>query len=218
MPLFQLVIGLLLGAAVLTTVARRSGVPYPVLLALGGVALAFVPFDAASARLDPDLALALFVAPVLLDAAYDTSLRDLRANWRPISSLVIVAVGLTVAAVACVAHVLVPDMPWAGAITLGAIVAPPDAVAATSVLRQLSPPIGCLSFSRARACSMMRRRCCFIARPFMRSPESSTPGRSSLCFFWARWAESHWAMPWPGSSSCSVDGWPMAPSASSCSS
>ena len=140
MELFELVIGLLLGAAVLTTFAQRVGIPFPVLLALGGTALALIPTDKISARLDPDLALALFVAPVLLDAAFDTSLRDLRANWRPISNLVVAAVGLTVAAVACVAHLIVPEMPWAVAIALGAIVAPPDAVAATSVLRQVSPP------------------------------------------------------------------------------
>lgn len=140
MQLFELVVGLLLGAAVLTTFAQRVGVPFPVLLAIGGTALALLPTDRISARLDPDLALALFVAPVLLDAAFDTSLRDLRDNWRPISNLVVAAVGFTVAGVAVVAHMLVPDMPWAVAITLGAIVAPPDAVAATSVLRQLSPP------------------------------------------------------------------------------
>ena len=140
MELFEFVIGLLLGAAVLTTFAQRVGIPFPVLLALGGTALALLPTDKVSASLDPDLALALFVAPVLIDAAYDTSLRDLRDNWRPISSLVVAAVGITVAAVAVVAHLLVPEMPWAVAIALGAIVAPPDAVAATSVLRQLSPP------------------------------------------------------------------------------
>lgn len=140
MELFELVIGLLIGAAILTTFAQRVGIPFPVLLALGGTVLALIPTDRFSARLDPDLALALFVAPVLLDAAFDTSLRDLRANWRPISNLVVAAVGLTVVAVACVAHLIVPQMPWAVAIALGAIVAPPDAVAATSVLRQVSPP------------------------------------------------------------------------------
>ena len=140
MEFFELVVGLLLGAAVLTTFAQRVGIPFPVLLAIGGTALALLPTDRLNARLDPDLALALFVAPVLVDAAFDTSLRDLRANWRPISNLVIAAVGLTVVSVACVAHLLVPDMPWAVAIALGAIVAPPDAVAATSVLRQLAPP------------------------------------------------------------------------------
>ena len=61
----------------------------------------------------PELALALFVAPVLLDAAYDTSLRDLKDNWAPVTALVVVAVALTTAAVAVVAHALVPAMPWA---------------------------------------------------------------------------------------------------------
>jgi Na+/H+ antiporter len=88
----------------------------------------------------PELVLALFVAPVLLDAAYDASLRDLRDNWAPVTGLVVFAVGLTTAAVAIVAHTLVPAMPWAAAIALGAIVAPPDAVAATAVLRPLRPP------------------------------------------------------------------------------
>jgi NhaP-type Na+/H+ or K+/H+ antiporter len=90
--------------------------------------------------LPPELALALFVAPVLLDAAYDASLRDLRDNWAPLTSLGVFAVVLTTIAVALVAHALVPAIPWAAAIALGAIVAPPDAVAATAVLRQLHPP------------------------------------------------------------------------------
>src|SRR6266850_1937402 len=87
-----------------------------------------------------NLALALFVAPVLLDAAYDASLRDLRDNWAPVTGLAVFAVVITTAAVAVVAHTLIPTMPWAAAIVLGAVVAPPDAVAATAVLRQLRPP------------------------------------------------------------------------------
>jgi CPA1 family monovalent cation:H+ antiporter len=74
--------------------------------------------------LPPELILALFVAPVLLDAAYDTSLRDLRDNWRPVLSLVLVAVGLTTVAAAFTARQLLPDMPWAAAIALGALLAP----------------------------------------------------------------------------------------------
>jgi CPA1 family monovalent cation:H+ antiporter len=115
------------------------GAPYPVFLAIGGALLAFVP-GAPSPTLPPDLVLALFVAPVLVDAAYDASLRDLRDNWAPLVGLVVFAVGLTTAAVAVVAHWLVPEMPWAAAVALGAIVAPPDAVAATAVLRTLRPP------------------------------------------------------------------------------
>jgi len=124
---------------VLAAAARRVGAPYPVFLALGGALLAFVPV-ASSFTLPPELALALFVAPVLLDAAYDASLRDLRDNWAPVTGLVVFAVGLTTVAVALVARMLVPEMAWAPAIALGAVVAPPDAVAATAVLRQLRPP------------------------------------------------------------------------------
>src|SRR3954463_2465432 len=131
---------LLFGAAVvLAAAARRVGAPYPVFLALGGALLAFIP-GAPSITFPPELALALFVAPVLLDAAYDASLRDLRENWGPVTGLVVFAVGFTTAAVAIVAHALLPTLPWAAAIALGAIVAPPDAVAATAVLRPLRPP------------------------------------------------------------------------------
>src|SRR3954471_3372434 len=130
---------LFLAAVGLAALARRVGAPYPVFLALGGVLLAFIP-GAPSLAVPPELALALFVAPVLLDAAYDTSLRDLRDNWAPVASLVIFAVGLTTAAVAVVTHALIPKIPWAAAVALGAVVAPPDAVAATAVLRPLRPP------------------------------------------------------------------------------
>jgi Na+/H+ antiporter len=136
---FEAILALLLGATMLSSFARRVGIPYPALLALGGAALAFIP-GAPHLELPPDLILALFVAPVLLDAAYDASLRDLRANWLPVGSLVLVAVGLTTAAVAIAARLLFPEMPWAAAIALGAVVAPPDAVAALAVLRHVQPP------------------------------------------------------------------------------
>ncbi|HMC78517.1 MAG TPA: sodium:proton antiporter [Vicinamibacterales bacterium] len=132
-------LALFVAAVVLAAAARRAGAPYPVFLALGGAALAFLP-AAPSFSLPPELALALFVAPTLLDAAYDASLRDLKDNWAPVTGLVIVAVGLTTIAVAVVVRAIVPSMPWAPALALGAIVAPPDAVAATAVLRQLRPP------------------------------------------------------------------------------
>ena len=132
-------LGLFVAAVILAAGARRVGAPYPVFLALGGALLAFVP-SAPSFTLPPELVLALFVAPILLDAAYDASLRDLKDNWAPVTGLVIVAVGLTTVAVAVVARAIIPSMPWAPAIALGAVVAPPDAVAATAVLRPLRPP------------------------------------------------------------------------------
>jgi CPA1 family monovalent cation:H+ antiporter len=136
---FELTWLLLVVAVGLTWVARRINVPYPSLLALGGVVIALIP-DAPRFQIDPDLTLALFLAPVLLDAAYDTSLRDLRRNWIPVTCLVLVAVGITTVAVAWVVHSLFPGIPWAAAVALGALVAPPDAAAATAVLRQLQLP------------------------------------------------------------------------------
>jgi Na+/H+ antiporter len=139
MHVFESLLALLLAATLLSAFGRRFGVPYPTLLAVGGALLAFVP---GAPRLDPppELILALFVAPVLLDAAYDASLRDLRRNWIPVSSLVLVAVALTTVAVAIVARAIYPAMPLAAAVALGALLAPPDAVAALAVLRQVQPP------------------------------------------------------------------------------
>ena len=84
MRVFEFVIALLLIGAGLTAVARRIGAPYPALVALAGAALALIP-GTPTLILDPQLALTLFVAPVLLDAAFDASQRDLRANWRAVA-------------------------------------------------------------------------------------------------------------------------------------
>src|SRR6187455_167803 len=139
MDVFEVVIALLVGGAALAAVARRIGAPYPALVALAGAGLALVP-GAPTLVLDPALALALFVAPVLVDAAFDSSPRDLRANWRAITGLALGAVALTIVVVTLVAKALVPGMSWGVAVALGAIVAPPDAAAATAVLKQLRPP------------------------------------------------------------------------------
>lgn len=139
MALFELTIALLLAGALLSLWADRMGIPYPAMLALAGAVLALIP-GLPTVRLDPQLALALFVAPVLVDAAYDASPRDLRHNLVPVTTLALVVVGLTIAAVAVAVRYIVPSMPWAAAIALGAIVAPPDASAATAVLRKLRPP------------------------------------------------------------------------------
>ena len=139
MEVFEVVIALLLVGAALAALARHFGAPYPALVALAGAALALIP-GVPSLVLDPELALTLFVAPVLVDAAFDASPRDLRTNWRAVASLALGAVALTIVVVAVVVRALVPDMPWGAAIALGAIVAPPDAAAATTVLKQLRPP------------------------------------------------------------------------------
>ena len=110
MEVFEIVIGLLLGGVILASIARRIAMPYPALVAIAGAALALFP-RVPSLTFDPELALALFVAPVLLDAAFDASQRDLRQNWRAVVSLAFGAVILTVLFVAVVAHALVPGLP-----------------------------------------------------------------------------------------------------------
>ncbi|HTY42296.1 MAG TPA: sodium:proton antiporter [Thermoanaerobaculia bacterium] len=136
---FESLLGVLLVAVLLAAAARRIGAPYPAFLAIGGALLALIP-GAPRFTIEPEVALALFVAPVLLDAAFDASPRDLKDVWVAVASLAVVSVLVTTAAVAVVARSLVPAMPWSAAIALGAIVSPPDAAAATAVLRQLRPP------------------------------------------------------------------------------
>lgn len=138
MALFELTLVLLLTAVALTALSRRLEIPYPSLLALAGVGLAFVP-GAPTIEIDPELALALFIAPVLLDAAYDTSLRDLNRYRLPLVALALGAVTFTTAIVAFVGWKMA-GLPIAAAIALGAIVAPPDAVAASAVLGQFKVP------------------------------------------------------------------------------
>src|SRR5947208_11966706 len=107
MGVFEVVIALLMGGAALAAIARRIGAPYPALVALAGAALALIP-GIPTLVLDPELALALFIAPVLVDAAFDASPRDLRATWLPVVSLALGAVALTIVAVAVVVKSLVP--------------------------------------------------------------------------------------------------------------
>ena len=133
--------GILLLAVVLalTTLARRLLIPYPILLVVGGLAIAMVP-GLPPVRLHPDLVFLVFLPPILWSAAYFTSLREFRQNLRPISLLAVGLVLATTAAVAAVARLIVPGLPWPAALALGAIVSPPDAVAATAIARRLAIP------------------------------------------------------------------------------
>jgi len=125
--------------AVLFEVARRIGVPYPSLFVIGGLALGFVP-GLPHITLSPDLVLIAFLPPLLFGAAFETPLRDVRRWLWPIGRLSIGLVILTTLAVAVVAHALVPSLGWAAAFALGAIVAPTDALAATTVFRRYGVP------------------------------------------------------------------------------
>lgn len=138
MALFESLLTLAAVAIVLLQVSRRLTIPYPTMLAISGVAVAALPWSP-SIGIDPQLALALFIAPALLDAAYDLPPRELRRHWPALFALAGIAVLLTTAAVAW-AGVALAGMPLAAAIALGAIVAPPDAAAAAAMLARFKLP------------------------------------------------------------------------------
>jgi CPA1 family monovalent cation:H+ antiporter len=139
MLIVEITLGLVAVCIGFALVARRLDIPYAVALVLGGMALAFIP-GLPEVRLDPSLALAFFLPPLLQASAWRTDWRDFRANLRPIVLLAVGCVAFTAACVGIVAKLLVPEMPWAAAIALGAIVSPPDAVAAEAVLDRLRMP------------------------------------------------------------------------------
>jgi NhaP-type Na+/H+ or K+/H+ antiporter len=139
MDILIAVLAILVAIAILFEIARRVGVPYPTLLVLGGLGLAFVP-GLPKIQLAPDLILLVFLPPLLFSAAADSPSRDLRANLAPLFRLSIGLVFFTMVAVAVVVHAMIPDLSWAAAFTLGAIVGPTDALAATTVFRRLGAP------------------------------------------------------------------------------
>ena len=131
--------GLLFGVAALVTLARVMNVPYPIFLVLGGLAIGFVP-GMPDIELDPELVLLIFLPPLLYSSAFFASLRDLRRNVGAISLLSVGLVLLTCFAVAVCIHAVVPEMSWAAAFVLGAIVSPTDPVAATAIAGRIGVP------------------------------------------------------------------------------
>lgn len=139
MLLHELFVALVVCAVAFAYAARHLRVPYPVVLVIGGALLGFVP-ELPALTLDPDLVLAVFLPPVLYQAALATSWRDFRRWGESIAAL---ATGLVVATTVCVGlviHWLIPTLPWPVAFAFGAIVSPPDAVAATAILGQMRMP------------------------------------------------------------------------------
>jgi Na+/H+ antiporter len=137
-PLF-LAIAVAIVAILVAALGRRLPIPVAILQVAGGLVVAFLP-GASTFRVNPDLVFFVFLPPVLWAAAFFTSFRDFKANLRPIGLLAIGLVAATTAVVAFAAHALLPGIPWAAAVALGAIVSPPDAVAAEAILKRLPIP------------------------------------------------------------------------------
>ena len=136
---FQIILLLLMIAVVLDTVARRLHLPSASVLVLAGIALALVP-GLPDVEFDPDLVMVLFLPPLLLAGAYFTVWLDFRANLRIILQLAVGAVAVTTLLVGVVTHFFFPALPLAACFALGAIISPPDAVAARAVLDHLNVP------------------------------------------------------------------------------
>jgi monovalent cation/hydrogen antiporter len=135
----DLVLLLLAVVAAVTLVAQKIRVPYPVLMVVAGLGIALIP-AVPTVELDPDTVLTVFLPPILFSGAFFLSVRDLWRNIRPITLLAVGLVLTTTGAVAVVAVALVPELGWPMALALGAIVSPPDAIAATSIARRLNLP------------------------------------------------------------------------------
>src|SRR3989449_2920716 len=134
----EIFVGLLLAVSVLALVARQLTIPYPILFVIGGFLLGLIP-KLPKVGLDPQLVFLFILPPLLFPAALFTSWRDFRANLRPIALLAIGLVLFTTVAVAYLAHYFM-DLPLAAGFVLGAIISPPDAIAATAIAERLKVP------------------------------------------------------------------------------
>jgi CPA1 family monovalent cation:H+ antiporter len=130
---------LLLAAALLVRLADYGKIPAPIVLVLGGLAIAFIP-GLPDVELEPDTIFLLFLPPLVYAAGWRASPLELRAVVRPLGLLAFGLVFVTAAVVTLVAHAMVPQMSWAEAAVLGAVIAPTDAVSATSIFRRLGAP------------------------------------------------------------------------------
>jgi monovalent cation/hydrogen antiporter len=134
-----IIILLLAVVTALAQVTDKVRIPYPILLVLAGIAIGVIP-GLPVLTLDPDVVFLIFLPPVLYAAAWTTSWPDFKQSIRPISLLAIGCVLFTTVIVAIAAHHFIPDFGWVEAFVLGAIVSPPDAVAATAATKGLKIP------------------------------------------------------------------------------
>jgi CPA1 family monovalent cation:H+ antiporter len=133
---FKIVIFLMAILISLTAIVNKRKFPFPILLVAAGLVIGFVP-QLPDLALDPDIVFIVILPPLLYDAAAKTSWHEFRTAIRPISALAITLVFFTTVAVAITAHYLIPGFSWPLAFVLGAVVSPPDAVAASGIIKGL---------------------------------------------------------------------------------
>jgi Na+/H+ antiporter len=136
---FEIVIILLLVVTALAEITDKVRIPYPILLVLAGIAIGFIP-GLPKIELDPEIVFLIFLPPVLYASAWTTSWTDFKQAKRPIILLATGCVVFTTCAVALIAHTFIPYFGWGEAFVLGAIISPPDAVAAAAATKGLSIP------------------------------------------------------------------------------
>ncbi|WP_337040921.1 Na+/H+ antiporter [Emticicia sp. 17c] len=133
---YSIVLFILAIMIVLSAVANKIKVSYPILLVSAGIGIGFIP-GTPTIILNPEIVFLIFLPPLLYDAAFNISFKEFKSNLATISTLAIPLVFLTTTAIAIVIHYLMPEMTWPMSFALGAILSPPDAVAATNVTKGL---------------------------------------------------------------------------------
>ena len=217
METLELLIGLLAAVAVVVRLAGRTAIPEPVLLMLAGLGVALIP-GLPQVELDPELILALFLPPLLYWAALHTDLQELRDNLRPIALLAVGLVVVTTAAVAVLGHSVL-GLPWAVAVVLGAIVSPPDPVAATAVAGRLGLPRRMVSILEGEG--LLNDATALVL--FRVAVAVAVSGTFSLGQAGSSWSSrrsggrpSAWPSAWPAAASCAGCPRPRSRTPSSC--
>lgn len=137
MESLQTIFILLFSAVLLVGIAQKMRISYPIALVLGGTAIGFIP-GLTPFNFDPDLILVIFLPPILYYAAFGTSFREFKQNWRIIFSLALGLVFVTTLVIGLIFKWMFPSFPWALAFAFGAIVSPPDAIATTTILKRFA--------------------------------------------------------------------------------
>ena len=202
----EIIVLLFAAVAVLAVVACKLSLPYPIVLVISGLALSFVP-RLPEVRLNPEIVFYFFLPALLYPAALFTSWRDFRRNLRQILLLAIGLVLVTTVTIAWIAHAIVPALPWAAAFALGAIVSPPDAIAATAIIRRLGVPHRIEAILEGE--SLVNDATALVALQFAVAALMTgtfSPGYAAVRFVWAsaggiafgllvavvmRWVQSH---------------------------